>query len=340
MTTVAKTTNGAGGRRRVPRVGRVRQEPRGRDPREFIGRFGVLIAFALTVAVFGALRPDTFLTIDNARIIAIQAAPLAIIALGLTVVLVMNDFDLSFGAVAGLVGAAAISLMAVSDVFWIWAILMALGLAALIGVANGVFVAYAGAPSFIVTLAMSTAAIGVEFLITDRESIFTGIASEYIQIAQGSVLGINAQVVLAAVVLASVLVLLDHSELGRRMYAVGGNPEAARLAGIRIARLRLVGFVIAAVLAGVAGVLISAENSAYTPTAADGFLLPAFAAVFLGSTVLRGGTFNALGTAIGVVYLGVIQNGLILLGIATAWVNIVQGGILIGAVLLARIGAR
>jgi ribose/xylose/arabinose/galactoside ABC-type transport system permease subunit len=124
------------------------------------------------------------------------------------------------------------------------------------------------------------------------------------------------------------------------MYAVGGSQEAARLAGIRVVRLRVIGFVLAATLAAVAGIMISSDSGAYTPSAGAGFLLPAFAAVFLGSTLRNRGTFTAYGTLVGVLFLGIIQNGLILLGIAVAWVNITQGAILLGAILTARLGPR
>jgi ribose transport system permease protein len=305
-----------------------------------LSRYSVLAAMAATIAVFCAARPSTFATQDNLEAILIQSSPLAVIAFGLTAVLVMNDFDLSFGAVVGLSGAVVVTLIAKSGVPWALAIVAGVGAGAAVGTMNGVLTAYLGSAAFIVTLAIGTAATGIEFLITDQKSIYSGIPEAYANIGQGTLLGINFQIVVAVVVFLAMYLLLQHSESGRRMYAVGGAPESARLAGVRVARLRLIGFMLAAALAACAGILLSAENGAYTPNAGTGMLLPAYAAAFLGTTVFGNGMFTALGTAVGVVFLGAVQNGLILLGLASAWVNIVQGGILVGALLAARMARR
>jgi ribose transport system permease protein len=304
------------------------------------GRYGVLAVFLATVVTFSALRPDEFLRAANLQVILIEAAPLAVIGAGLTIVLVMNDFDLSFAAVAGLAAAIAFTLMSQEGAPWTVAVLAALAAGCAVGMVNGGFIALAGGPSFIVTLAMGTGVTGVEFLIADKATIFSGVSPSYISIGQGTLLGIDVPIVIAAVVLGLVYVLLEQTEIGRRMYAVGGSAEAARLAGVRVNWLRFSGFVIVGIAAATVGIMTSASAATYTPSAQVGLLLPAFAAVFLGSTVLRSGTFNIFGTLIGVLFLGVIQNGLILLGIADAWVNVVQCGILIFSVMLARVGVR
>lgn len=294
----------------------------------------------LTIAFFAIARTDTFLTTENLKVILIQAAPLAVIAFGLTVVLVMGDFDLSFGAVAGLAGGVAISLMVKSGVPWLPAVLLTLLAGVATGSINGLLAAYIRAPAFIATLAVGTAATGVEYLITDQRAIYSDIPQAFVDIGQGSVLGINGQILIAVVVLAGVITLLRYSESGRRMYAVGGSHTAAELAGLRVARLRLAGFMVTGLLAALAGMMVTADNGAYTPNIGAGYLLPAYAAAFLGTTAVGRGLFTPLGTAIGVVFLAAIQNGLILLGLSAAWVNIVQGAILAGALVAARMGKR
>ena len=303
-----------------------------------VGRFGVLIAFFCTVAVFSALKPHEFLRYDNLRAILIAAAPLAVIAVGLTVVLTMKEFDLSFSAVAGLAAAVAATLMANDGVVWWLAVIAALLAGAAVGFVNSTIVAFAGVTSFIATLAVGTVATGVEYLISGKQTIYQGIPTSFVKIGQGQIAGIDTPVVIAAITLVLGYVLLERSKSGRRMRAVGGNVEAARLAGVRVRRLRSLGFVIVGVAAAGTGIIMSATAATYTPSIAAGLLLPAYAAVFLGSTLA--GRFSILGTGLGIIFLGIVQNGLILLGLADAWINIVQGSILAFAVLLSRIGAN
>jgi ribose transport system permease protein len=301
---------------------------------------GVLIAFVATIILFSALRPSLFPTLENLQTMLRQAAPLAIAAFGLTVVLVMNDFDLSIGAMITLGGTAAVVLMANQGVSYELAILLALGVGVLVGIANGLAVAYAGASSFIITLAMGTILQGVEYQISDQQPVFRNIPGAYQTIANGKLLGISTQFYIAIGVFLILLVLLERAEIGRYMYAIGGNVEAARLSGIRVRELRLLGFVITAVCAAIAGVLLTSQAGQSTPDLGIPYLLPVFAAVFLGSTAIRVGKFNMLGTLVGVAFLQVISTGLIDLQLKPALINIVQGLILAAAVLLARLGSN
>jgi ribose transport system permease protein len=297
----------------------------------FFARYGVVLAFLLTIAVFSIARPHTFATGDNAKSILTVAAPSLVMACGLTVVLVMQDFDLSFGAMIGLADGAAIALMANHGWSWEIALIAGLLLGIAAGVVNGYLIAYLGGPSFIITLAMGTVLTGVEFALTSQKTIFSGVPEGYAEIAQGTFLGFSNMIWIAAVIAALLWVMLDRTELGRYMYAIGGNPEAARLAGVRTKFLRLLGFV---------AVLISSQSAAYSPSPGTSYLLPAFAAAFLGSAVFRPGEFNIPGTILGVIFLGVIQTGLTMLNLETYVINLVQGAILISAVLASRLGQR
>ncbi|MBN9624331.1 MAG: ABC transporter permease [Actinobacteria bacterium] len=306
----------------------------------FLAKYGVVLAFLLTVAVFCIARPHTFATGNNAKSILTVAAPSLVMACGLTVVLVMQDFDLSFGSMIGLADGAAITLMATHGWNWEIALIIALLLGIAAGAVNGYLISYLGGPSFIITLAMGTVLTGVEFAITSQNTIFSGVPAGYAKIGQGTFLGFSNMIWIAAVIAALLWVMLDRTELGRYMYAIGGNPEAARLAGIRTKFLRLLGFVAVGLAAAVVGILISSQSAAYSPSPGTSYLLPAFAAAFLGSAVFRPGEFNIPGTILGVLFLGVIQTGLTMLNLETYVINLVQGAILISAVLVSRLGQR
>jgi ribose transport system permease protein len=251
----------------------------------------------------------------------------------------MTDFDLSLGAMIGLGGTMAVVLMSKSDVNYVVAILLTLGLGALVGMTNGLAVAYAGASSFVITLAMGTILQGVEYQVSGQQSVFQNIPEAYKSLANAQLLGLSSQVYIALAVFAVLFVLLERSEVGRYMYAIGGNMEAARLAGLPVRRLRVVGFMIGSACAAVSGMLLTSQAGQSTPDLGLPYLLPVFAAVFLGSTAVRVGKFNIMGTLVGAIFLQVISTGLILLELKPAYINIVQGAILAGSVLLARVGA-
>jgi ribose transport system permease protein len=313
----------------------------GREMAEVIlAKYGVLIAFAVMIIVFSLARPESFPTWENAKSILTAAAPALVIAAGLTVVLVMQDFDLSFGAMIGLAAGAAVSLMANHGWDWHAALIAALVLGIAGGAVNGFLIAYLGGPSFIITLAMGTVFTGIEFALTSQKTIFAGVAEGYSKIGQNEFLGLNNMVWIALVFAVILWAMLDRTEVGRYMYAIGGNPEAARLAGIRTKFLRLSGFMVVGLSAAIVGILISSQSASYSPSPGLAFLLPAFAAAFLGSAVFRPGEFNIPGTVIGVLFLGVIQTGLTMLDLQTYVINLVQGGILISAVLISRLGQR
>ncbi len=307
---------------------------------EFLAKYGVLIAMVVTFAVFSILKPDVFPTADNFKAIAEQFSPLAIIAFGMTVVLVMGDFDLSVAGMIGLSSAVVVSLMADQHMNYWLAILIGVGVGIAGGGINGLLVAFAGASSFIITLAMGQVFNGLEYQITNQETLFQGIPNGYVKIATGTALGISNQFWIMLGVLVVLYLLLEQSTIGRFMYAVGGNQEAARLSGIRVRELRTLGFMIVGICAVIAGVLITSQNDSQQPNSGQPYFLPVFAAVFLGSAVLRPGKFNVLGTLVGAFFLEIISTGLTELSLSTSIILIVQGVILAGAVLLSRIGRQ
>ena len=307
---------------------------------DVVGRFGVLAALVVTFVVFCILRPETFPTADNLRVLVAQMAPVAIVAFGLTVVLVMGDFDLSIVGMIGLSSAVIISLMAKSDVPMGLALVIGILLAIAMGVLNGGLIAGIGASSFIITLAAGQVFSGIELEITNGQTIFDNIPQAYLNIATTDILGVASAVWIMLAVFVIIYLLLNQTQLGRYMYAIGGNPEAARLSGISVKRIRTLGFILTALCSMVAAVILTSRAGAYSNEVGTSFFLPTYAAVFLGAAVLRPGTFNLPGTLIGALFLEVISNGLTLLSLSNAVVLIVQGAILAGAVLLATVQRR
>jgi len=307
---------------------------------QILSRYGVIVAFALMILVFSLARPHTFPTVTNLKSILTFAAPQMIVALGLTVVLVMQDFDLSIGSMVGLADGAAVALMVYHGVPWPLALALGLGLGVGAGLVNGFLVAILRGNSFIMTLAMATILTGVEYVFTDQAVVFQGVSQGYVNIGANSTLGFSNQVWIALGVALALWALLDTTESGRYMYAIGGNPEAARLSGIRTRTLRVSGFVIVAFAAALVGILLSAAGAGYTPNPGQYLLLPAYAGAFLGAACFRPGEFNIPGTVVGVLFLGTIETGLTLLNLQTYMINLVQGAILIVAVLLSTVAVR
>jgi ribose transport system permease protein len=304
-----------------------------------IGVLGLPIALLLAVAGFGLARPSTFLTASNLQQVLNESAAPAIIAAGLTVPLVLGSFDLSIGAMVGLGGASAVALMSMHHVSWEMAILIALAIAVAAGLTNGFIVVRLHASAFITTLATGTILLGIEYLFTGQATIYSGISPTYLKLGHTVTLfGINDEVWIALAITVILVVLLERTELGRRMYAIGSNRQASYLAGVRVQGLETVGFVVAAVAAAIAGILITAQGGASTPNAGAPYLLPAYAAAFLGTAAFRQGRFNVAGAVLGAIFLETIAAGLTMLNISTAVINIVQGAILIIAVLLTGFG--
>ena len=307
--------------------------------RDFFARYGLLVVFGAVVLVFKFMNREIFLTqnhVQNVLFLPSSFVPLLVLATALTFVLSMGDFDLSFGSMVGLAGATAVALMVNFDQPWWVAMLVALGIGAAVGFYHGVLIAYAGAPSFVITLASLFILKGIEQLWTNNRAITIPVGDQpfYVDLARNvEWWELRRPIFIGFGIMAVAWIVLDRTEIGRYMYAIGGNPEAARLAGVPVARTRLLGFVIVGLLASLVGILLTAGISSIRLNLGDAFLLDAYAAVFLGAAVFRPGQFSIPGTLVGALFLRVTEIGL--LGLTSnAWVNIVKGSILtIGVVL-------
>lgn len=312
-------------------------------------RFGGLLGMLAVIAVFAIALPDTFLTARNWLNISQQISMLVVVASTMTVVMVMGDFDLSVGAMASLAGVVAATLFVQG-----WPVPAALAAAVAVGLLgglfNGVLVSLVGILPFVATLATLTVFSGAAFLVSDGRTIFGqdippafgdfARSGPQIGMAEGRALVLPNLALVAGVVVFAVWVVLEQTSYGRRLYAIGGNAEAARLAGLPVVALRLSAFAFTGVGAAVAGLMYASRVASANPTQGDGLMLTAIAAVFLGMTLTRDGQPRVLATLAGVIVLGVLDNGLTQLRVDSYVREVLVGAIILLAVGLSALGRR
>src|ERR1700733_4876565 len=288
----------------------------------WLARYGTLASLAALLIVFSLARSDVFPTVDNLLNIMNQVSILGTMAFGLTVCLVMGLFDLSIAAMATLGGyVATFLLVQYPDTISVpVAVLISLAVAGAIGVFNGLIVSYLGISAFIATLATGSIITGAMLGISNSKTIITGIPDEFLVIGQGSVFGVSNPILIMLAIGVILWLLLEHTQLGRHLYAIGGSAEASRLSGIAVKRYSPIALAICAVCAALGGLMAASVLGAGRPQGVgDTYLLNAFAAVFIGASSLRPGKFYIVGTLIGVMLIGVINNGLSILCVPTHW---------------------
>lgn len=309
------------------------------DARTLLGRYAVVLVLVAMLIVFSMLRPETFFTTGNFRAILVTQAVLVILALGLTIALAAGEFDLSIASMLGFSGALVAYLSA--EVGWsVAAALLVSFLAALaIGIINGIFVVVFRVSSFITTLGMGTLILGLALAITGS-TVIGNLPAAITDPARAELFGLDLPVFYALTFAFVLWYVFEHTPLGRYLFFSGEGPEAARLAGVRVNRIRFGALVASALCAWLAGLLLVGQTGAADPTFGGPFLLPAFAAGFLGATTIKPGRFNSWGTVVAVLLLATGTTGLQLLG-AADWVeNVFNGGALILAVTLAQLVSR
>ncbi len=305
-------------------------------------RLAVPAALLLIVLGFALARPDTFLTARNLLNVSQQVAMLAVVAFAMTAVMAQGDFDLSVGSMASLAGVVAATLWAAG---WSLGAGLAAALAAglLGGLLNGLLVAALGILPFVATLGTLTMFSGAAFLVSDGRTIFGADIPEAVGLFARGGLALGPVTVpsLTLVALAALLLVwlaLGHTSWGRRLHAVGGNVEAARLAGLPVRRLRLSAFLVTGLGAAVAGLMLVSRVESANPTQGAGLMLDAIAAVFLGMTASEEAEPSAGGTLMGVALLAVLDNGLTQLSVDSYLREVLVGAIILAAVGSARVG--
>lgn len=302
-------------------------------------RYATILGLVLMILAFSVLSPRAFPTLNNFTNVLNQASLAMIIAGGLTLAVVVGELDLSIGFAASLHGVLVTGLIVGNGLPIPVAILIVLALGALIGLVNGLIVTKIKVNSVIATLGVGTILTGLSFAYSAGVPIVSGVPEAFLQISLGRWLfGIPNNIIIMALVLGALWILVERTALGQEIQAVGGNPAAARLAGINVDRIKTLGFVVSGMCAALTGILLASRLGSGTTSAADSYLLTAFAAVFLGSATLRDGEFHVLGTMVGALIIAFGFNGLNIFGAPTYSQYVLQGAILIIAVGLSSLG--
>jgi ribose transport system permease protein len=294
-------------------------------------RVGGIFLAVLVIGTALSFASPHFLTANNLINVLLQAATMSIIAAGFTVVLIAGEIDLSVGSAIGLTASVAAVIIIRNEVAPAAGIAIALAIGLALGLFNGYVTVYLRMPSFVVTLATLGIAHGAGLLLTAGRPI-AGFTSWYPLIGQGAVEGVPVPVIIAAVVYLVIHFLLRKTSFGVQLYAIGGNREAAQLAGVRVARVIVMAFVISGFCGALAGTVLSSRLDSGHGNFGAGDLLDAVAAVVVGGAALTGGAGTVIGTLGGVLVISVIRNGLILLNVQSFWQEIAVGAIIILAV--------
>ncbi|WP_050922841.1 ribose ABC transporter permease [Vibrio harveyi] len=295
-----------------------------------------LIALLFLIVVVSFLNPN-FFTVDNILNILRQTSVNAIIAVGMTLVILTAGIDLSVGSVLALCGAFAASMIAL-EVPVLIAVPTALFAGAALGAISGIIIAKGKVQAFIATLVTMTLLRGVTMVYTDGRPISTGFtdtADAFAWFGTGYALGIPVPVWLMVIVFAAAWYLLNHTRFGRYVYALGGNESATRLSGINVDRVKIGVYAICGMLAALAGIIVTSRLSSAQPTAGMGYELDAIAAVVLGGTSLMGGKGRIMGTLIGALIIGFLNNALNLLDVSSYYQMIAKAVVILLAVLVA-----
>lgn len=301
---------------------------------------GAVFVLVLFIIFFTIARPHTFPTLETFKIIVVTQSVLALVALGLIAPLVTAEFDLSIGATLGLGAILSTKFVSIGLPVPV-AILTAIAAGGLVGAVNSILVVVLEVSSFIATLGTSIIIAGITLWVSGGFTIFQNIGPSFTNLASKDVGGVLPLPGLYLVVVAVLLwYFLERTPLGREMYVTGYGREAARLAGIRVQRRIVLGLVLSATIGSMAGVINAANIGSAGPVDGAAFLLPGFAAAFLGSTTIKTGRFNVVGTLVASALLAVGITGLLLMGAQPYIRNFFYGAALIVSVAVAQVGAR
>ncbi|OXC73088.1 ABC transporter permease [Caballeronia sordidicola] len=293
--------------------------------------YALYFAFAILLVVFSFASP-WFLSIDNFLNIGRQTALVSIIAIGMTFVIIARQIDLSVGSALALSGMSAALAMAHVGDNWIIGAIAGIGTGAIVGAINGFVVTRLNIPSFLVTLGTLSAARGLALLVTTTRPVIITNDSFVSIFGEGDIFGVPVPIIWTVLAVIAGILLLHYSVFGRQIYAAGGNPTAALYSGINIKRVTTLAFVLTGMLAGLAALVLSARSHAARPDVVQGLELDVIASVTLGGCSLFGGRGFVLGTLLGSLIIGTLNNGLVLLGVSSSLQLVIKGAIIVAAV--------
>lgn len=300
------------------------------DTRLHLRLESLIVLFILVIAM-SVLSPY-FLSVSNILNILLATSTIGILAIGATLILSSNGLDLSVGSVLGFSGVAGAYLVAIVELPWPFAIFGALAAGAFAGSINGFLITRTRIPAFIVTLGMLGIARGFGLILAPNGGAIYGLPPEIVFLGQGRPLGIPAPVIILALAAVCAHYLLAYSRFGRHTLAMGDSEAAARATGINVERQRWILYTLSGLTAGLAGLVFMARVNAGDPTAGLNYELTAITAAIIGGTSLFGGKGSILGTMVGALIMGVLQNGLNLLAVPSFWQQVAIGIVLILAV--------
>lgn len=299
---------------------------------QFFEKFATLIGLLLVILIFSILKPK-FLDVNNIFNLLRQASINGLLALGMTFVVLTGGIDLSVGSILGASGIFTALVAQNQEIPWFVAILAGLGVGLLLGTINGVVVSWLKVPAFVATLGMLSVARGITYLASNAQPV-PGLSEGFLKIGGGSVGIIPIPVIILAVVFLICSIILYWTKYGRYIYGVGGNAKAARVSGINVKKITCSAYMIAGVLAGLAGVVLTSRVSSGLAMAGQNYETDAIAAVVMGGTSLAGGKGRLWGTLIGVLIIAVLNNGLDMMAVSSYWQLIIKGIIIVAAVMM------
>lgn len=298
----------------------------GRRLLDIYGKVGVYFLLFIVILIF-ALLSDVFLSVNNIKNIGKQVSMIGICAVGITMVLLTGGIDISCGSIIALVTVVGAWLMTSCGMNMWAAILICLILGAVLGLWNGVVITYFKLPALIATLAMQSIARGIAFVMTKGTPIY-GLPEAIKGISQGEILGLPIPILIMAVIFILGWWFLEKTYIGRHIYALGGNAEAARLSGINIDRIALLVYTLSSFLSALAGVVMLSRINSGQPNAAQSYEMNVIPAAVLGGISVNGGEGKTLNVIAGVLIMGCLSTGMTIVGLNEYWQYIVKGIVL------------
>lgn len=309
--------------------------------RQLLVEYKSFVGLLVLILVVAVLSPS-FLTVNNILNVLRQTSINAVIAAGMTFVILTGGIDLSVGSILGFTGAVAATLIASGQNIAL-AVIVSIAVGAGIGFINGIVISKGKLQPFIATLASMTILRGATLVFTDGKPITIGTSESALafgKIGGGSILGVPTPALIMIIAFIICAYILNQTKMGRYTYALGGNEEATKLSGISTDKIKIFAYTISGLLAAIAGIIITSRLFSAQPTAGDGYELDAIAAVVLGGTSLSGGKGKIIGTIIGALIIGILSNALNLLDVSSYFQMIAKGIVILIAVLADRKGAK
>ncbi len=303
---------------------------------KYMSELTTVIALIILMAVITIINSN-FLTANNLLNLLLQVTSNALIAFGMTFVILTGGIDLSVGSILALSSALTAGLLG-SGMPVTLAILISLIFGCILGMMNGLLISYGKLAPFIVTLATMTIFRGATLVYTNGNPITKGLSDTFLFqfLGQGYIVGIPFPVIIMFIVFIVLYVLLHKTAFGKSVYAIGGNEKAAYISGVKLNKVKIIIYSISGIMASISGLIITSRLSSAQPTAGASYEMDAIAAVVLGGTSLSGGKGRILGTLIGALIIGVLNNGLNIIGVSAFWQQVVKGVVILIAVLIDR----